>query len=60
MHRGHGKLFDAAPKHFNGLTFDIFLSVCYKDLFEIESGQDVLIDTCKSGEGGDKSVSEWS
>jgi hypothetical protein len=41
MHRGHGKLFDAAPKHFNGLTFDIFLSVCYKDLFEIESGQDV-------------------
>lgn len=39
------------PQHFYGLTFDIFPSVCYKNLFEIEFGQDVLIDAGKSGEG---------
>jgi hypothetical protein len=39
------------PLTINGLPFDIFPSVCYKDLFEIESGQDTLIDSYKSGEG---------
>jgi hypothetical protein len=55
----HDELFDPAPKQFNGLTFDISPSVCYKDLSEIESGGDVLIDTGKSGGPGDKSISEW-
>ena len=46
-------------KYSNGLPFDIFPSVCYKDLFKIESRQDTLIGTYKTGEGGDKSIGEW-